>query len=223
MVRSGRGGDVDVVIHRAHDGHDGHVHDLPGRGAARRRGARDDRLTEEVRRRDNTGVGVGTHRGLVRARGAERDGRRAGSREVRGRTRDHLVFFQILLPLAYIQRAGRHSARLCVSPAQFGLTLDQFQYDLYMSPNPHLVRPDRETMVRLTSEMNDRQISRLWLHQSRHRQVARLLRDTEITAAIRRKHRQVEHQPRLLCRDRHAREGLHPRVPHSRWSRQPDR
>jgi hypothetical protein len=32
----------------------------------------------------------------------------------------------------------------------------------YMSPNPHLVRPDRETMVRLTSEMNDRQISRLF-------------------------------------------------------------
>jgi Staphylococcus phage endonuclease len=31
-----------------------------------------------------------------------------------------------------------------------------------MSPNPHLVRPDRETLVRLTSEMNDRQISRLF-------------------------------------------------------------
>lgn len=31
-----------------------------------------------------------------------------------------------------------------------------------MSPNPHLVRPDRETMLRLTAEMNDRQISRLY-------------------------------------------------------------
>lgn len=31
-----------------------------------------------------------------------------------------------------------------------------------MTPNPHLVRPDRETMLRLTSEMNDRQISRLF-------------------------------------------------------------
>jgi hypothetical protein len=31
-----------------------------------------------------------------------------------------------------------------------------------MSPNPNLVRPDRETLVRLTSEMNDRQISRLY-------------------------------------------------------------
>lgn len=31
-----------------------------------------------------------------------------------------------------------------------------------MSPNPHLVRPDRETVLRLTSEMNDRQISRLY-------------------------------------------------------------
>lgn len=31
-----------------------------------------------------------------------------------------------------------------------------------MSPNPHLVRPDRETMLRLASEMNDRQISRLY-------------------------------------------------------------
>jgi hypothetical protein len=32
----------------------------------------------------------------------------------------------------------------------------------YMSPNPHLVRPDRETFIRLTAEMNDRQISRLF-------------------------------------------------------------
>ena len=31
-----------------------------------------------------------------------------------------------------------------------------------MTPNPHLVRPDRETLLRLTSEMNDRQISRLY-------------------------------------------------------------
>ena len=31
-----------------------------------------------------------------------------------------------------------------------------------MSPNLNLVRPDRETLVRLTSEMNDRQISRLF-------------------------------------------------------------
>ena len=31
-----------------------------------------------------------------------------------------------------------------------------------MTPNPHLVRPDRETVLRLTSEMNDRQISRLY-------------------------------------------------------------
>lgn len=31
-----------------------------------------------------------------------------------------------------------------------------------MSPNPHLVRPDRETMLHLTAEMNDRQISRLY-------------------------------------------------------------
>lgn len=31
-----------------------------------------------------------------------------------------------------------------------------------MTPNPHLVRPDRETMLRLTSEMNDRQISRIY-------------------------------------------------------------
>lgn len=33
---------------------------------------------------------------------------------------------------------------------------------VYVTPNPHLVRPDRETMLRLTSEMNDRQISRLY-------------------------------------------------------------
>jgi hypothetical protein len=33
---------------------------------------------------------------------------------------------------------------------------------LYMSANPNLVRPDRETMVRLTSEMNDMQIARLY-------------------------------------------------------------
>ena len=31
-----------------------------------------------------------------------------------------------------------------------------------MSPNPQLVRPDRETVLRLTAEMNDRQISRLY-------------------------------------------------------------
>ncbi len=31
-----------------------------------------------------------------------------------------------------------------------------------MSPNPHLERPDRDTLVRLAYEMNDRQISRLY-------------------------------------------------------------
>jgi hypothetical protein len=31
-----------------------------------------------------------------------------------------------------------------------------------VTPNPHLVRPDRETVLRLTAEMNDRQISRLY-------------------------------------------------------------
>ena len=164
VARAAAGGDVDVVVHRTHDGHDGHVHDLPRRRTARRRSARNDRLTEEVRRRHLDGyVPFVPDRGLVRACGAERDCRRAGSREVRGRTRDHLIFFQILLPLAYIQRAGASFLRAsaCLQRSSDSLLINSSTI-WYMSPNPHLVRPDRETMVRLTSEMNDRQISRLF-------------------------------------------------------------
>lgn len=36
------------------------------------------------------------------------------------------------------------------------------QYHLYMSHNPNLVRPDRGTLIRLVSEMNDSQIARLY-------------------------------------------------------------
>ena len=39
---------------------------------------------------------------------------------------------------------------------------EAFWYRWPMSANPNLVRPDRETLVRLTSTMNDRDISRLY-------------------------------------------------------------
>ena len=71
-----RRGHVDVVVHRALNRHNRHIHDLAGRGAAGRGDRHCDRLTEEVRRGDeDLVVGVRADRGLVRARGAERDGR----------------------------------------------------------------------------------------------------------------------------------------------------
>jgi hypothetical protein len=55
------------------------------------------------------------------------------------------------------------SASLSRSRGEFGLYLD-LRLDIiwYMSPNPHLVRPDRETMLRLTSGMTDMAIARMY-------------------------------------------------------------
>lgn len=98
---------------------------------------------------------------LVGLRAPDRAGRRSRNRQVLGRTGNQGVFFRIVTT-RYLVVGGRAiSPRLSRFRRETGLSLDLSCGTIeYMSPNPHLVLPDRETFIRIVAGKTDRGLAR---------------------------------------------------------------